>query len=464
MEDVLIICSDSEVNRLIESKIGPKTNLRSVIDPATALSSRESRFDLVFIDVTLMRDNFAHEFQQTIRHFNCFNPLVQFVALAPKEMVRQAVDAVRQGAGDYLTYPIDGVEVELVLETVKQNQIKNLELLYLRDKFWKSDWLDIIHTENPHMHRIFEKVRSVAPTIATVLLLGATGTGKGLMARLIHRHSHRSDGPFVSVHCGAIPETLIESELFGHERGAFTGAERRKIGKFEMAHDGTMFLDEIGTIAPAAQIKLLQVLQGGTFNRVGGTELLHTNARIIAATNADLQQMAESGAFRKDLYYRLNIFPIELPPLKDRMEDFTRLVGLFLANLNKKYGKNINQLQTGLADSLKAYHWPGNLRELENVLERAYILETSDVLRPDAFTETLNFSSKNIHAIDDGMALSITDARQNAVDEFERAYLVRLLKKHGGKINLSAKEADISTRQLNRLAAKHGMDKKLFKP
>ena len=222
--------------------------------------------------------------------------------------------AVRQGANDYLTYPIDGAEVDLVFDSVQQNLSKSLELEYLRDKFWKSDWLDIIHTNNPNMRKVLDKVRSVAPTIATVLLTGETGTGKGLMARLIHRHSHRFEGPFISVHCGAITETLIESELFGHEKGSFTGADRRKIGKFEMAHDGTIFLDEMGTLTPAAQINLLQVLQDGTFNRVGGAETIHTNARIIAATNTDLHEMAESGTFRKDLFYRLKCFSGRNPP------------------------------------------------------------------------------------------------------------------------------------------------------
>jgi transcriptional regulator with PAS, ATPase and Fis domain len=332
-----------------------------------------------------------------------------------------------------------------------------------RDTFWKTDWLDVVATRNPEMHRVFEKIRSAAPTIATVLLLGETGTGKGLMARLIHRHSHRCEGPFVTVHCGAIPDTLIESELFGHEKGAFTGADRKKTGKFEMAREGTIFLDEIGTITPSAQIKLLQVLQDGTFSRIGGTEQLQTNARIIAATNADLQRMVESGTFRSDLYYRLNIFPIELLPLRERKEDIPRLIDLFLLNLSRKYGKKIHRLQPGLSEALAEYPWPGNLRELENVFERAYILATGDELGPDSFPETLMMSSRIAQTIENPEVLPLSEARQIAIDEFERAYLARLLKKHGGRINPSAEEAGVSTRQLSRLIVRHSLDKRGFK-
>ncbi len=332
-----------------------------------------------------------------------------------------------------------------------------------KDTFWESEWLDVVVTKNTDMGRVFEKIRRVSSTIATVLLLGETGTGKGLITKLIHQHSHRCNGPFVTVHCGAIPDTLIESELFGHEKGAFTGADRRKAGKFEMAVDGTMFLDEIGTITSATQIKLLQVLQDGTFSRVGGTEQLHTNARIIAATNADLQLMVESGAFRGDLYYRLNVFPIELPPLRERKEDIPHLLNLFLTNLNRKYGKDIHRLQEGLVEALSEYPWPGNLRELENILERAYIIETGDVLSPESFPETIMMSSRIAQSIGNPGMLTLAEARQVAVDEFERTYLLQLLLKHNGRINPSAKEAGVSTRQLSRLISRHGLDKKNFK-
>jgi DNA-binding NtrC family response regulator len=464
IKDVLVICGNPEVISLIENALGETADVRSAASIDKALTDVKHQFDLIFIDLILLGDGIAAPLEKTILHFRRHNPQVQFVALTPKETVRRAVDAVKLGAHDYLTYPIDNAEIRLVLETAKETTAKNLELEYLRDKFWKADWLEIIRTNNPAMRGVFENVRSVAPTIATVLLLGETGTGKGLMARLIHWHSHRSDGPFVAVHCGAIPETLIESELFGHERGAFTGADRRRIGKFEMARDGTIFLDEIGTITPAAQIKLLQVLQDGTFSRLGAQEQLRTNARIIAATNADLQQMADSGAFRRDLLYRLNVFPIEIPTLKDRLEDLPHLVDLFLTNLNAKYGKTIRGLYSGVKESLQAYLWPGNLRELENVLERAYILEAGDLLMPERFPQSIVTSAKIDPVIIDNQAeLTLAKARQLAIDEFERLYLIKLLKRHKGKINSSAAEAGITPRQLSRLVSRHGLDKKKFK-
>jgi two-component system response regulator HydG len=463
IKEILVIGDRPEVVELIRDAIGKKSNVIGIKGLSGALTSPKKQFDMIFIDLALLEDDLAGPLEETIQHFRKQHREVQFVVLAPKEKVRRAVEAVKLGANDYLIYPIDSAEIRLVLDTAKEAIAKNLELEYLRDKFWKADWLEIIHTNNPVMRQVFDNVRSVAPTIATVLLLGETGTGKGLMARLIHLHSHRSEGPFVSVHCGAIPETLIESELFGHEKGAFTGADRRRIGKFEMAQDGTIFLDEIGTITPAAQIKLLQVLQDGTFSRLGAQEQFRTNARIIAATNADLKQMAASGAFRWDLLYRLNVFPIEIPPFRDRLEDLPHLIDLFLSNLNTKYGKAIDRVHPGLIKDLHTYLWPGNLRELENVLERAYILETGDMLMPEHFPQGLKVGSKIDHIINNREELPLSKARQLAIDEFERLYLIKLLKRHKGRINSSAAEAGITPRQLSRLVSRHGLDKKMYK-
>jgi DNA-binding NtrC family response regulator len=463
MKNVLVICTDVDACRLIESKFGKTDRVRIISDISTFASADEKPFDLVFMDVTMQAGGSLDLLQEISRNIRRSTPLSQIIALAPKESVRKAVTAVRKWANDYLTYPIDGAEIDLVLESIHENRSKNLELEYLRDKFWKSEWIEIIQTNNLVMRSVLDNVRSVAPTIATVLLLGETGTGKGLMARLLHQHSHRSEGPFVSVHCGAIPDTLIESELFGHEKGSFTGADRKKIGKFEIAYNGTIFLDEIGTLTASAQVKLLQVLQDGTFSRVGGADTIHTNARIIAATNSDLNEMAESGTFRKDLYYRLNVFPIEIIPLKKRKEDLPHFINLFIGNLNNKYGKNINDIDDDVMKALQAYSWPGNLRELENVLERAYILEKGETLRPVSFPGTLIIDSKIVQAINETSVLPLAEARQIAIDEFERTYLSTLLRKYKGKVNVSAKEADITTRQFSRLAAKHGLDKTKYK-
>ncbi|MBW2407535.1 MAG: sigma-54-dependent Fis family transcriptional regulator, partial [Deltaproteobacteria bacterium] len=377
--------------------------------------------------------------------------------------IQDSVKAVKAGAHDYLTYPIDPAEVRLIIKTVTASVAKNIELDYLRDQFWKPEWLDIIKSRHVEMREVFKKIRSVAPTRATVLLSGETGTGKGLLARMIHIHSNRCNDPFISVHCGAIPDTLLESELFGHEKGAFTGAVRRKPGKFEMARGGTIFLDEIGTITPSAQIKLLQVLQDGTFSRVGGEAVLQTDARVIAATNADLTGMIERGEFRKDLYYRLNVFNIEIPPLRERAEDIPQIAELFLEKLKQRHEKSIHSVHPLVLQAFKNYQWPGNIRELENLMERACILETTTVLTPESFPIGL-INSGDAHAVLPVQAhLPLAEARRQAIDDFERQYLKELFSRHKGRVNRAAEDAGVSTRQLNKLMVKYGIEKEIYK-
>lgn len=344
-------------------------------------------------------------------------------------------------------------------ETVSQT----LELAYLRDRFWKVEWLDIVKTRNARMQRILESLRSAAPTIATILLLGETGTGKGLLARLIHLHSLRCNGPFIAVHCGAMTETLIESELFGHEKGAFTGAVRQKHGKFEMAQGGTIFLDEIGTVSSSVQIKLLQVLQDGTFNRVGGDLPLECDVRVIAATNADLKTLTAEGTFRKDLFYRINVFPIEIPPLRDRLEDIPQMVNVFLNKLNVRYAKDIQGVHPTVFDAFRTYAWPGNIRELENLVERAYILESTDTLMPSGFPADLFSEGTGAPMSTCRAGTTLAEARSMAVAAFEQAYTRELLVRNRGRINLSAKEAGVTPRQFSRLMARYRISKKDFK-
>lgn len=283
------------------------------------------------------------------------------------------------------------------------------------------------------------------------------------MANLIHHHSSRRDAQFIKVHCGAIPETLLESELFGHEKGSFTGAVRRKLGKFEIANGGTIFLDEIGTITPSAQIKFLQVLQDGTFQRVGGEETIKSDVRVIAATNTDLKKMCENNEFRKDLYYRLNVFPIEIPLLKNRAEDIPHLVDLFLRKLNKQNTKDISHVDTQVLAALRQYPWPGNIRELENIIERAYILETTSSLTPESFPGELFESHGPPENLPIDASLTLAQARQKAIDDFEKTYLTDLLARNKGRIKESAEAAGITTRQLHKLMSKYGIRKEKFK-
>jgi DNA-binding NtrC family response regulator len=313
------------------------------------------------------------------------------------------------------------------------------------------------------MQRVFQELRLVAPTRSTVLLYGETGTGKGVLARLIHTHSSRSEKPFISVHCGAIPDALIESELFGHERGAFTGADRLKLGKFEIAKGGTIFLDEVGTISQSVQIKLLQVLHEHTFSRVGGEHTIDADVRIVAATNDDLLDLNRQGRFRKDLYYRLNVFPIGVPLLRERREDIPILAEEFVKRLNQLYGKKIHGIDQQVMEAFQAYTWPGNIRELENVIERAYILETSKGLTPERFpTELLAFPSVVASQKANGFP-TLKEARRRSIEMVERQYLREILVAHRGRIGYAAQAAGITTRQLYNLMTKYRLRKNDFK-
>jgi len=465
MKSYLIISPQKKAASLIESSISEDGRVFITRDFNRAYQIyRKHNCEVIFIDLCVLQlGKSIDSFASTVKPFRESNPLVSIVILTSKEDIREAVKVVNAGANEYLSFPIDSSEVRLVIETLQESLTQNLELDYLRDRFWKTEWVDRINTRNECMHEVFKKIRAVASTKATVLLNGETGTGKSMLARLVHFHGGRSEDPFVIVHCGAIPETLLESELFGHEKGAFTGAVRMKRGKFELAQNGTIFLDEIGTMTPAAQVKLLQVIQDGTFSRVGGEMELKTDARIIAASNADLVGMSEKGEFRKDLFYRLNVFPIDLPPLRERKEDIPLLADQLLKKLNAKHGKSLNGVHPQVIAALQNYYWPGNIRELENLMERAYILETSQVLTPENFpTELFEFdASAALLPIDTYMPLA--EARQIAVETFERQYLKDLFSRTKGKVNLAAKEAGISTRQLNKLMIKHNIRKEAFK-
>ena len=377
--------------------------------------------------------------------------------------MRKTVMVVKAGARNYLTYPVDEAEVRLVLENIRDSNIIASELDYLRDKFWRVGSLDVVRTNNSYMQKVFDQIRSVAPTKSTVLLMGETGTGKTLVARLIHQHSNRREDPFISVHCGAIPETLLESELYGHEKGAFTGSVRQKLGRFEIADGGTIFLDEIGTIMAPAQVKLLQILQDGTFQRVGGEETLTANVRVIAATNSDLLKMCDTGEFRKDLYYRLNVFPIQIPPLRERLEDLPQICNSILGRLNKFESKEIHDIDQRVIEAFQQYPWPGNIREMENLIERAYILETSSILTVDSFPSELFKHDSAIKTSIDTPFQPLAEARRQGIETIERNYLRKLLRRTQGKINDSARKAGISPRQLNKLMHRYNISKEEFK-
>jgi DNA-binding NtrC family response regulator len=466
MKFVLVIGTDQKICHKIRSCCGDGYQVNCVESiPAALTKLSAKRHDFVFIALDVLRaDPCGDNFKATFARFWDLYPSLDIIVMAPKDMTRKAVTAVKMGARDYINYPIDPEEVKFVSENILNSNIIQSELSYLRDQFWQAEDLELIQTQSPKMTSVFAKIRSVAPTRSTVLLIGETGTGKNLLAKLIHNHSNRRKAQFISVHCGAIPDTLIESELFGHEKGAFTGAIRRKLGKFEIAQGGTIFLDEIGTITPSAQIKLLQVLQDGSFQRVGGEENLKADVRVIAASNSDLKELTVEGSFRKDLYYRLNVFPIEIPPLQERLEDIPYLCEVLLKKLIPYHNKEIDGIHPMVLAAFKSYNWPGNIRELENLIERAAILETSRQLTPESFPAELFQEGANTQLLSTDSDRTLAETRRLAIEDIERRYLKDCLGRHHGKINAAAHAAGITTRQLNKLMNKYGIRKEDFKP
>ena len=416
-------------------------------------------FDLNFIKSKSGRTNYREVFTPYWQIF----PDTDIIVLTENSTIRDAVDAVKAGASDYLTLPINTDELKYVLNRIEENIKIISELNYLRSTVVESHIPLSLSTKSSLMKEVFSNVRSVAETDSTVLLTGETGTGKGLIAKLIHQESRRMGDQFISIHCGAIPDTLLESELFGHEKGAFTGAIRRKLGKFEIAEGGTIFLDEIGTVSSAMQVKLLQVLQDKIFYRVGGEDAIKSNVRIIAATNSDLAKLAGEEKFRLDLYYRLNVFQIEIPPLRERLEDLPVLVDQILKKLNKFHTKNIYEIHKDVMNAFYEYEWPGNIRELENLLERAYILENSLVLTPKSFPIKLFKEKFRKYVQTFDITQPLEKVRLAELERIEREYLTELLIKNNGRIKPTAVQAGIGERQLNKLMNKYNLHKENFK-
>ncbi len=299
---------------------------------------------------------------------------VSVIMITAHGTIETAVEAMKKGAKDYILKPLRLDEILAKVETISQLKSLIKENQYLREKLSQKYNFNNIIGKNRKMLELFDLVKDIAKTNSTVLITGESGTGKELIANAIHFNSDRIKKPFVKVNCAVLAENLLESELFGHVKGAFTGAIRDKLGRFELANGGTIFLDEIGDISANMQLKLLRVLQEGEFERVGGTETLKVDVRIIAATNRDLSEMMKKGEFRQDLYYRLNVIPLEVPPLRERRDDIPLLITHFLEKFNKQFSKKIDVIDDDAMECLQHYGWPGNIRELENLVERAIVL------------------------------------------------------------------------------------------
>ena len=368
-----------------------------------------------------------------------------------------AVEAMRLGACDYLIKPFDVDELKLkVREKLESRKLRQENVLLKRALNQPHAFAGIIG-RSPAMLGVFELVETVARTTSTVLIMGESGTGKELVARAVHQHSLRRDRPFVALNCGALPETLLESELFGHMRGAFTGAESTKKGLVEVAEGGTIFLDEIGEMTPMMQVKLLRVLQERRFRRVGGLEEIEVDIRVVAATNQDLPRLVAEGRFREDLYYRINVIPVQLPPLRERREDIPLIAEHFLAKYRAQMGKNVTAFAGEALRLLQDYRWPGNIRELENVVERAVALEQTPAVLPESLPAPIRGAGAS-----DGASPADVEALptggfdlESHVRDVERRYLAQALERSGGVQVRAAELLGMSFRSFRYYAKKY---------
>ncbi len=373
-----------------------------------------------------------------LKEIKKFFPDTQVIVITAFATVETAVEAMKAGASDYLIKPINLEQLKLVLEKLEKNQYLLAENSYLRRKLEVIEGFPDLIGESEVFKKVLADIAMIAKADSTVLIRGESGTGKELVARAIHDSSDRSKGPFLAVNCSALPENLLESELFGYEKGAFTGASKRRIGRFELADKGTLFIDEIGDLSPQMQVKLLRVLETHTFERLGGNQHINADIRVLTATNRDLEKSVESGEFREDLFYRLNVIPIHLPPLRERQGDILLLVEHFIDKFAAQSGKTIEGITPEAKDILLSHPWPGNVRELENTIERAVVLSRSSVLDKD---NLIGFSTPNQEIVADTLNLG----------ELEKRAIVKALQRTDGKM---AEAADILGIHRNTIRAK----------
>lgn len=384
------------------------------------------------------------------------DPIV--VMLSALQEIKLAVQAVKLGAYDYLAKPVDLEEIKLVIEKALQHKQLERKAVNLEQKVqevWSSTGLIGM---SPVMKKVYQLIDKVAQADTTVLIQGESGTGKELVAYTIHQRSFRKDKPFVTVDCGAIPEDLVESELFGHEKGAFTGALQKKEGKFELARGGTLFLDEIGNLPLPGQAKLLRALEQKQITRVGGSSVIPVDVRILAATNILLKQATQEGKFREDLFYRLNVFTLELPPLRERKEDIPLLVETFLNRFAQQQKKNVRDVSAEAMEVLLSYHWPGNVRELRNVLERAVILADDRITLehlPNLSGLVSSFTSPPPSPL---TTLSFSKVKDKLLSDLEKEYIIQALAKSKGNKAKAARALNINYRTLYEKMKKYGIE------
>ena len=382
---------------------------------------KETRFDILLVDIKME----GMSGLDVLSHVKESDPDLDVVMITAYGSISTAIEAMKNGAYDYLLKPFDPEELGILIEKIINHQAQTRENIFLKEQYKDRTRFESMIGQSKPMQEIFDLIQDVAPMESTIMISGETGTGKGLAAKAIHSNSPRCEGPFVAVNCGAVPEHLMESELFGHQKGAFTDAKETKRGRLELAHGGTLFLDEVGEISMRMQIDLLRVLEDRVFYRVGGTQPIEADFRVIAATNKKLREAIRARTFREDLYYRLNVISFQMPPLREHKEDIPLLAEHFLRRFSQETNKLVDKFSRGAMDELMLYEWPGNVRELENATERAVVVgkgrsieaEALPIFRPEP----------------------CISPKDNTLSEIEKAHIIQILDTYQGNIAKCAK-------------------------
>jgi len=413
---------------------------------------RKDTFDAIITDLRMPRV----DGMQVLRAAKDLSPETVVIVVTAVASTETAVEAMKLGAYDYITKPFKLDEVNLIIRNGLERKRLRVENLYLRKQLETQHRFENIIGKSARIVEVFDTIRKIADSPATAMITGESGTGKELVARAIHFNGHRRDKPFVSVNCGAIPEGLMESELFGHVKGSFTGAVANKVGLFAAAEGGTLFLDEITEIPPLLQVKLVRAIQVREIRRVGDTKDIKTDVRLIAASNRDLETAVKEGVMREDLFYRLNVLPIHLPPLRERREDIPLLVAHFIQKFSKELGKDVRGVASEAMAVLERYHWPGNIRELENALERAIVLGAGEMLGVDSLPESVRRERpvrepELLDLPEEGLDLEAT------LDDLEQRYLQRALERTRGVQTKAAELLRMTFRQFRYKLQKHNL-------
>jgi two-component system response regulator HydG len=452
MKERILVVDDEQSHRTMLKAVLTKEgyDIFEADDGLSGIGAVENEsFDLILMDIR-MTDMDGLEALGQIKKMSPSIPVIMMTAYAS---IKTAVEALKSGAYDYLTKPLDIDELKILIKKALEHYRLQEENVFLKERLADRFDFSKIIGKSRRMKELFENLSLIAPSDATVLIYGESGTGKELVANAIHQNSPRVEKPFIKVSCAALPETLLESELFGHERGAFTGALSRKAGRFQLADGGTLFLDEVNVMSSTTQVKLLRVLQEREFEPLGSTKTVHVDIRLIAATNKELEAEVKEGRFREDLFYRLNVVPIHLPPLRERKEDIPLLAEHFFKLYQEKDRKSIKGFLPKTIDALMRYDWPGNIRELENVIERAILLCRSDYVSPEDLPPPLQGErggEKPLVCIPPGMTL----------EEVERETIIQTLEETGGNRTQTAQILGISRKTLQNKLKEYGLEQR----